>query len=165
MEKVPCVFCGLPVRVSSRSSDQPVYCCSGCALAAQIPTGDDGLPISGQLIAALAIGFGYFNQFLFWSLAFALRGEGRDVLASRFDLATLVVGAVVLVATAGVFLAARVHRWTDWFLLGVVVVFAVASALVGLRQGLTSAVIGTLATNTLMMTILVRGWVKRFLRK
>lgn len=165
MEKVPCTFCGLPVRVSSKATDQPVYCCSGCALAAQIPMGENGLPVSGQLVAALAIGFGYFNQFLFWSLTFALRSEGRDALADRFDLVTLLVGIIVLIGTAAVFLAARVHRWTDWILLGLVVASAVVTALIGLRQGLTAAVIGTLVTNTLMMTILVRGWVKRFLWK
>lgn len=165
MEKVPCTFCGLPVRVSSKVPDQPVYCCSGCALAAQIPMGENGLPISGQLIAALAIGFGYFNQFLFWSLALALRGEGRDVLAGRFDLVTLVVGIVVLIGTAAVFLAAKVHRWTDWALFAIVAILTLATGWVGLQQGLTSAVVGILATNTLMMITLFRGWVKRFLRK
>jgi hypothetical protein len=69
------------------------------------------------------------------------------------------------VATAGVFLAAKVHRWTDWTLFTVVAILALATVWIGLREGLTSAVVGTLATNTLMMITLFRGWVKRFLGK
>jgi len=164
MKKIPCTFCGLPVRVGSDPSEEPVYCCSGCALAAQIPMDGGYLPISRQLIVSLTLAFAYFNQFLFWSLAFALRGEGRDLLADRFEWITLALGALVLIGTLIVFFRASVHRWTDWLvmaLIGLSVVFAVVS---GSRIGLTPAVAWVLGTNTLMLILLSRGFLKRLLR-
>lgn len=165
MTKPPCTFCGLPVRVGPNlSNEQPIYCCSGCALAAQIPVDGGNLPISRQLIVSLALAFAYFNQFLFWSLAFALRGEARDVLAGRFDAITLAIGIVVLVATVVVFLSARVHRWTDWVVLTFVAGLTVVGVILGIEGGLSSTVAWVLATNTLMVILLSRGWVKRLLR-
>ena len=122
------------------------------------------LPISRQLIISLTLAFAFFNQFLFWSLAFALRGEERDALASRFDAITLVIGLVVLSATLVVFLGARVHRWTDWVVVTLVAGLAVAGMAMGITRGLSSAVAWVLATNTLMVILLSRGWLKRLLR-
>ena len=165
MIKTPCSFCGLPVRYSmDRPDSEPIYCCSGCALAAQIPMDSGNLPISRQLIVSLTLAFAFFNQFLFWSLAFALRGEERDALAARFDVITLVIGIVVLTATVVVFLGARVHRWTDWVVLTLVAGLAVAGVAMGVTGGLSSAVAWVLATNTLMVILLSRGWLKRLLR-
>jgi len=164
MTKIPCTFCGLPVRVASERPDHPVYCCSGCALAAQIPTGGGGLPISRQLIVSLALAFAYFNQFLFWSLAFALRGEERFALAARFDRVTLIIGMVVLIGTVVVFLRASVHRWTDWAVLSLVAGLSAFGMVAGVQAGLSRTVASVLATNTLMVILLSRGWLKRSLR-
>ena len=121
------------------------------------------LPISRQLIVSLTLALAFFNQFLFWSLAFALRGEERDALAARFDVITLVIGIVVLTAAVVVFLGARVHRWTDWVVLTLVAVLAVSGVAMGVTGGISSAVPWVLASNTLMVIVLSRGWLKKFL--
>jgi len=167
MDKLPCSFCGLPVRVigSPAKSDGPVYCCSGCALAAQIPLGDGDLPISRQLVAALAIGFGFFNQFLFWSLALALRGEQRLELASRFDLIALFVGGLVLCAGMALFVSASVRRWSDWLGLGVSIILVVTGIFFGLKDGMSASVPWVFVANASLLGFLGRGWLKRIFRR
>ena len=163
-ERIPCSFCGLPVRVTSDRPEEPVYCCSGCALVAQIPMDGGNLPISRQLVVSLVLAFAYFNQFLFWSLAFALRGEGRDLLAGRFEWITLALGAIVLAGAIAVFFRASFHRWTDWLVLGLIGLLVIIAVISGVRIGLTPAVAWVLATNTLMLILLSRGFLKRLLR-
>ena len=163
MEKVPCTFCGLPVRVKTPSADQAVYCCSGCALAAQIPLGDGDLPVSRQLVVFLGVAFAFFNQFLFWALAVALRGEERAELAFRFDVLAVVAGGVVLIAGLALLAKAPVRRCGDW--LGLVIALGLLGVGIWLSASVSFSrgVIWILGANAVLLGFLGRGWVKRFL--
>lgn len=165
MDKVPCAFCRLPVRGSRSPGDQPVYCCSGCALAAQIPMGEGDLPISRQLVVSLAIGFLFFNQFLFWMLAVALRGEDRAGLAFRFDVLAVVVGGLVLTAGVLLFAKAPVRRWGDWLGLTVALGFLGAGIWLAASVSLDRGVLWIFGANAVLLGFLGRGWVKRFFRR
>jgi hypothetical protein len=98
--KVTCVHCRLPFSVGRVTPGRPVYCCSGCALAARVPVDAQGqFPVNGALVAALGVGFVFFNQVLFWLLAVLLaRTEDGAVNAGRFTWASLAVGALVWAA-------------------------------------------------------------------
>lgn len=76
--KVVCTHCGLPFSITRPAAERPVYCCSGCALAARLTAdGTVGRTRSaGPLVAALTIGFVAFNHVLFWLLAVLL--DRRD---------------------------------------------------------------------------------------
>ena len=165
MDKIPCVFCGLPVRVSASSEGRPVYCCSGCALAAQIPMDGGNLPISRQLVVSLAIGFIFFNQFLFWALAVALRGEDRAGLAFRFDVLAIVVGGLVLAAGVLLFAKAPVRRWGDWLGLAVALAFLGVGVWLAASVRLDRGVLWIFGANAVLLGFLGRGWVKRFFRR
>ena len=101
MSKVACHYCGLPFKVVRVQPGRDYFCCSGCALASRVPVDDDGkFPANPTLIAALVIMFMFFNQLLFWSLAVLSGREGRISVAGRFDMASLVLGAVIWLALA-----------------------------------------------------------------
>ena len=126
---------------------------------------DGDLPVSRQLIVSLVLAVAYFNQFLLWSLGFALRVDERDTLASRFDAVALAIGIAVLIATVVTLFGAKVHRWTDWMFLALVVALVMVGSLVGIKNGLSSTAVWLLAINTLMMIHLSRGWLKKLMAR
>lgn len=100
--KVVCEHCGLPFSVTRVAPGRPVYCCSGCALAANVPVDAHGnFPVNTALAAALGAGFVFFNQALFWLLALLLAREADGVVnAGRFTWASLAAGVVLVCALA-----------------------------------------------------------------
>ncbi|MDF3058332.1 MAG: hypothetical protein K0R17_2547 [Rariglobus sp.] len=98
------------------SSQRDQYSCTGSFLASRIPVDENGnFPINRTLIAVLAGGLLFFNQGLFWLLAELLAGQGRDVVANRFLVASLAVGAGLwLVLTLVQAKATGGGRMSDW---------------------------------------------------
>lgn len=115
--KVVCEHCGLPFGVARVAPGRAVYCCSGCALAARVTAGADGRgPVNPALVTALGLGFGFFNQVLFWMLAILLarQNEAAGALhAGRFALASLAIGAALWLAMGILQLRAGARRAVD----------------------------------------------------
>jgi hypothetical protein len=116
--KVTCEHCGLPFAVARSTPGRVLYCCSGCALAARVPVDASGqFPVNAALVTALGLGFGLFNQLLFWLLAVlvARRSDGLEN-AARLAWGSFTIGAAVWAAL--VLCQARVgaRRGADWAL-------------------------------------------------
>jgi hypothetical protein len=127
MTGVVCDHCGLPFRVTRVRPGQPVYCCSGCALAARVPVDAQGqFPVNGALVTALGVGFVAFNQLLFWLLAVLLVREGQIETAGKLTLASLGAGVAVWGAVVWLQIAVGARRGLD------LLVMAVAVAALGL---------------------------------
>ena len=97
-------------------------------MRARIPVDAQGnFPINATLIATLATGVLFFNQLLFWLLAWILAGRGRDVTAHRCLLGSLVIGLVVwLILAWAQKWATGGGRLADWLII------ALTGVLVGL---------------------------------
>lgn len=127
MSGVVCDHCGLPFRVARVRPGQPVYCCSGCALAARVPVDAQGqFPVNGALVTALGVGFVAFNQLLFWLLAVLLVREGQIETAGKLTLASLGAGVAVWGAVVWLQIAVGARRGLD------LLVMAVAASALGL---------------------------------
>lgn len=110
MRSVTCNYCGLPFKVREKGGAGSVdgrkreyFCCTGCAMLARVPVDEKGrFPVNAQLVSALAAGFLFFNQVLFWLLAALLAMQDRPALSARFcwigGAAALVVWCVVAFA-------------------------------------------------------------------
>jgi hypothetical protein len=76
MIPVTCRYCGLPFKVRRAAPDRDYFCCMGCAMLARVPVDASGqFPVNAHLVTALAVGFVFFNQLLFWALATLLRDD------------------------------------------------------------------------------------------
>ena len=97
MTPVACRYCGLPFKVHRVHPGREYFCCTGCATLARVPVDAQGeFPVNGHLVSALVVGFLYFNQLLFWSLAALLaRDDSQLALAARFHW--LMAGAALVV--------------------------------------------------------------------
>ena len=102
MQTVSCAYCGLPFKTRTAVPAPPdspyprYYCCTGCAMLAGLPVDDKGqFPVNAHLVSALAIGFLYFNQLLFWLLATLLTYQEKFALAHRFSWLSAVLAFVV----------------------------------------------------------------------
>ena len=119
MAAVSCEHCGLPFRVARVTPGRPVYCCSGCALAARVPVDAQGqFPVNGALVAALGVGFVAFNQVLFWLLALLLARDGQSETAGSLTLVSLGIGALVWMLVAGFQFSVGARRVLDLFVFG-----------------------------------------------
>ena len=100
--KVICEHCALPFSVTRLAPGRPVYCCSGCALAARVPVDAQGqFPVNAALGAALTLAFVGFNQVLFWLLSTLLAREADSwVNAVRFGWASLCTAGLFWVVVA-----------------------------------------------------------------
>lgn len=159
MTHVTCDYCGLPFKVRRVEPGRAYYCCSGCAIASRVPVDGRGdFPITPALVAALGVGFVFFNQLLAWLLAALLAGEGRSELAAKFVLASWITGAAVWLAL--VVAQARAHggRVAD-----------AGVALLALALGGAGALAGSLACgalgNSLLLAWSVRGVLKKKTRR
>ena len=155
--KVTCEHCGLPFSVARAAPGRAIYCCSGCALAARVPVDAQGqFPVNGALVAALGVGFVFFNQVLFWLLAVLLARRNADgaATAARLVWASLGVGVAVWTALAWFQIAAGARRVADW------VVMAAAAGL--LACGLANVHPGVAAGgNALLAAWASRGLMRR----
>lgn len=118
----------------------------GVAVRSRIPVDAQGnFPINRTLIAVLGFALAFFNQALFWLLAVLLAGQGRDIVAGRFLVASLVLGAALwFVLTVVQWRATGGGRATDWMVV----------ALTGLlgAAGVASESPGCLIASVLLLT-------------
>ena len=122
MTPVDCRYCGLPFKVKRVEPGREYFCCTGCAMLARVPVDAQGqFPVNSHLVSALATGFLYFNQLLFWGLAVLLAKEetGR-VLAERFGWLSAGTALVVWLVVLAVQLRERTARVPDFIVLALV---------------------------------------------
>ncbi len=128
MESTTCDYCALPFKVRRVTAGQPKFCCTGCALASRIPVNDQGeFPVNAALISALATGFIFFNQLLFWGLASLLKRQADAALAERMLWLASGAAWVLWLMVVGLMLRAKAGRLGDGVLVvGVLAVHALA---------------------------------------
>ncbi|MGA2444765.1 MAG: hypothetical protein ABSG50_04950 [Opitutaceae bacterium] len=162
MPRIQCSYCGLPFKVRQVEAGRAYYCCSGCALASRLPPAGEGgqFPVTPALVAALGVGFGFFNEVLFWTLALELAREDRADIALLFARVSAGLGVLVWVAAAVGMWRAPVRRWTD-----AVVALATLGVIAAAIQPKLSAGC-VVAANSAQGLWLARGWCKqKFIRK
>ena len=114
MSKVSCHYCVLPFNAVRVQPGREYFCCSGCALASRVPVDEDGkFPVNPPLVAAMAVGFLFFNQLLFWLLETLLVREGRLAVAGRFEAASLALGGIAWLALVVIQWRLGARRWID----------------------------------------------------
>jgi hypothetical protein len=162
MPRIQCSYCGLPFKVRQVEAGRAYYCCSGCALVSRLPPAGAGgqFPVTPALVVALGVGFGFFNEMLFWTLALELARENRGDLALLFARVSAGLGVLVWVAAAVGIWRAPVRRWTD-----AVVALATLGVIAAAIQPKLSAGC-VVAANSVQGLWLARGWCKqKFFRK
>lgn len=165
MPRVTCRFCGLPFSVRSAREGVDYYCCSGCALASRIPVRDDGLPISRELVIALALGFGLFNQLLFGVLGQAVIAEGHADVGERWLLVSAAIGAVLFAVNLVFVVTAPTRHGSDAVTGLVTVAFVVWAVQRGATGHVAAACWIALGTNLGMAAWWLRGWARRGLAR
>ncbi len=159
MTSVTCAYCGLPFKVRRAAPGRVVYCSTGCAVASRVPVDAKGdFPVNAALISALAIGFVYFNQLLFWGLATLLAGEGRTDAAATCVLVSWCAGAVMWLVLAVALMRSVPTRAADLLLLGT----SLALVVTGWRVGSLACAAGA---NGLLLAWSVRGLLKQKTRR
>lgn len=159
MARVTCAYCGLPFKAVRVDPGRPAFCCTGCALASRVPVDAKGdFPVNAALVSALATGFLFFNQLLFWGLSVLLQAEGRSDPAASCALASWIAGAVTwsVLAYGLVFMAAG--GWID----RVVVLIALIAGVAGAFGGSLACAAGA---NAVLLTWSVRGLLKEKTRR
>ncbi len=145
------------MKVRRVTPGQPKFCCTGCALASRVPVDAKGdFPVNAALIAALATGFVYFNQLLFWGLAVLLQRQGDAASATRF--LWLAGGAAIVLWLLVMTLAvrSRAARGVDWVvMLGVLAVHGLA------HRQLPPEPIGMAAASAVLLLWSARGLLRK----
>ncbi len=162
MPRVQCSYCGLPFKVRQVEAGRPIYCCSGCALASRLPVAGAGgqFPVTADLVVAVAVGFAFFNEVLFWLLGVSLALEHRFAPALVFARISAGTGALVWVVLAAGIVRAPTRRWGD----GVVALATLAAAVLAFQAPLSAG--GIVAANAALGLWVARGWgKKKFTRK
>jgi len=114
MNKVACHYCGLPFKAIRVQPGREYFCCSGCAIASRVPVDEDGrFPANPTVLTAMAVGFIFFNQLMFWLLAVLLVRQGSLPVAGKFGWASLVLGTAVWLALVVVQWRLGARRWLD----------------------------------------------------
>jgi len=159
MTSVTCAYCGLPFKVRRVTPGRAVYCCTGCAVASRIPVDAKGdFPVNAALVSALATGFVYFNQLLFWGLATLLAGEGRTDAAATCARVSWCAGAVTWLVLAVALVRSGPARAADLLLLGA----SLALVVTGWLMGSLACAAGA---NGLLLAWSVRGLLKKKTRR
>ena len=155
MDRVTCHHCGLPFRTWRVDPGRPVFCCTGCAVANRIPVDAQGnFPVNATLVSALAAGFVYFNQLLFWMLAALLAGEGKDDSAAKAAMVSLLAGAATWLVLSGWLFRSGAGRVGDMLVAGLVLAIGIA----GWASGSLAC---SAAANGLLLAWSVRGLFKK----
>jgi hypothetical protein len=157
MPQVPCRFCGLPFKVRRVEAGRAYYCCSGCALVSRLPPGgvEGRYPVTPALIAALVVGFGYFNEMLFWTLALEIAREQRPETAQVFARLSAGLGLFVWAALVAGLWRAAAHQWSD----ALVALATLALVVAAVRPGLSPG--GLVGANAALALWVARGWGKQ----
>lgn len=115
MSELRCQYSGVPIQVARPEPGRSYFSCTGCFLASRILIDESGnFPITRTLIAVLAGGLAFFNQGLFWLLAWLVSEQERAVVAGRFLVASLSLGGVLwLILVLLQWRATGGGRWTD----------------------------------------------------
>jgi hypothetical protein len=154
--KVICTHCSLPFSVRRVVPEQPIYCCSGCALAARVPVDAEGnYPINAAAVTATSLAFVAFNQGLFWMMALLLGravepGTAQVMNAVRFTWASFVVAVLLWGALAVLQARVGARRGVD----GLMVLFS--GAMIG-YGALCSSPVYALIGNGLLSAWALRG--------
>jgi hypothetical protein len=162
MPRIQCTYCGLPFRVRQAEAGCAHYCCSGCALASRLPQPGTGgqFPATPAVVAALGVGFAFFNEVLFWTLAIALDWEHRADTALVFARVSAGLGVLVWAALAAGMWRAPVRHWTDALL----ALATLAALAVALQPRLSAG--RAVGVNVALGMWVARGWCKlKFIRK
>jgi hypothetical protein len=162
MPQVQCSYCGLPFKVRQIAAGRAQFCCSGCALASRLPTADASgqFPVTAGLVAALGMGFAFFNEVLGWTLAMALTREHRATIALIFARISVGLGLLVWATLAAGIGRAPARRWSDAALALATLAFIVIAISPPFSAG------GVVAANATLGLWLARGWGrKKFARK
>ena len=160
--RIQCSYCGLPFTVRQAEAGRACYCCSGCALASRLPPADASgqFAVTPALIAALGVGFAFFNEVLFWTLALLLIRDNRVETAMLFARVSAGLGVLVWAAAVAGIWRAPVCRWTD-----AVVALATLGVIAAAVQPPLSAGC-VVAADAALGLWLARGWCKqKFIRK
>ena len=161
MPRIQCSYCGLPFTVRQVEAGRACYCCSGCALASRLPPVGEGgqFPVTPALIAALGVGFAFFNEVLFWTLALLLIRDNRVETAMLFVRVSAGLGVLVWAAAVAGMWRAPVRRWTD----AVVALATLGIIAAAVQPPLSAGCVA--AANAALGLWLGRGWCKqKFIR-
>jgi hypothetical protein len=158
MTPVACHYCGLPFKVRRVEPGRDYFCCTGCAMLARVPVDAQGqFPVNSHLISALATGFLYFNQLLFWGLAALLaRDEINSVLAHRFGWLSAGTALFVWLLILALQLHERAARLSDF-----VVTTLVLSAHAIAFRVFPPSLLCMAAANALLFVWSARGLLRR----
>lgn len=128
MERVSCHYCGLPFNVRRVEPGRENFCCTGCAMLSRVPIDEKGqFPVNAHLLSALATGFLFFNEVLFWLVAVLLVRDGRMALAVRFFWLAASAALAVWGSLAFLLWKEKAARAADYVFMAVgLVVFAAA---------------------------------------
>jgi hypothetical protein len=161
VERLVCSYCGLPFRSLRPADSEPMYCCSGCAMAARLNISGEKFPVTPQLVYGLLLGFGIFNQALLIALALALVNERRVETAEKFAAASAILAIVLFVIALAWQWRAQLFRRTD------LAAFVIAGAfLVTDTFLLSGSAFGAASLAGLVATMLAALWQPRgFARK
>lgn len=157
MERASCHYCGLPFKVRRVESGRDYFCCTGCAMLSRVPVDEKGqFPINAHLVSALATGFLFFNEVLFWLVAVLLVRDGRMALAVRFFWLAGSAALAVWGSLAFLLWKEKTARATDIVLMAVgLVVFALPC------RRLPPLPLEMAATNVVLMGWCFRGVFRR----
>jgi len=159
MTSVTCAYCGLPFKAVRVEPGRPAYCCTGCAIASRVPVDAKGdFPVNGALVSALATGFLFFNQLLFWALSVVLRTEDRFAAANACELASWGAGAATWLVLAAGLVRTGAGGWADRAFVAIALVTGVVGALGGSLACAAGA-------NALLLAWSVRGLLKQKTRR
>jgi hypothetical protein len=102
------------------------YCCAGCAVAARVPVDAEGnFPVNVSLVRALVVGFLFFNEVLFATVALLVQGGERAAWSPRFGWMAATAGLLVWAGVVFVHRAERATRGVDVFVFAVTAVLHV----------------------------------------
>lgn len=129
MERTTCHYCGLPFKVRRVEPGREYFCCTGCAMLNRVPVDEKGqFPVNAHLVSALATGFLFFNEILFWLVATLLVRDGRMALAMRFFWLAASAALAVWAALAVLLWKEKAARVADYiFMAAGLVVFGFAA--------------------------------------
>ncbi len=155
MNKVSCHYCGLPFKAVRVQPGREYFCCSGCAIASRVPVDADGkFPANPTLLTAMAVGFVFFNQLMFWLLAILLVREGKMPASVKFETISLTLGMITWLALVMAQWRLGARRWIDAFV-GVLTVGLLAS---GFSTGSLACAV---TANAALVVWSVRGFFKK----